>query len=126
MSRLQNPAVHEPCLHSERVGNTPQNAVESAPSTYMNLSCRHFLSADSFSEPQLAIHDFPLQGEFIELNILLKLMGLASSGGAAKAMIAEGTVRVDQQVETRTRRKLRVGDVVHVDDTTLRIMKADN
>lgn len=74
----------------------------------------------------MAIHDFPLQGEFIELNVLLKLMGLASSGGAAKAMIAEGTVRVDQQVETRTRRKLRAGDVVHVDDTTLRIMKADN
>jgi len=42
----------------------------------------------------LANHDFPLQGEFIELNVLLKLLGLASSGGAAKALIAEGAVRV--------------------------------
>jgi hypothetical protein len=41
------------------------------------------------------IHRFPLQGEFIELNVLLKLLALAPSGGAAKAMIAEGAVVVD-------------------------------
>lgn len=98
-----------------------QDAVESAPSTYTHLSCRHFLSADSFSEPQLAIHDFPLQGEFIELNVLLKLMGLASSGGAAKAMIAEGAVRVGQTAETRTRRKLRAGDIVRIGDNIINI-----
>jgi hypothetical protein len=28
---------------------------------------------------------FPLKGEFIELNVLLKLLALAPSGGAAKA-----------------------------------------
>ncbi|MES2237079.1 MAG: RNA-binding S4 domain-containing protein [Pseudomonadota bacterium] len=69
----------------------------------------------------MAIHDFPLHGEFIELNVLLKLMGLASSGGAAKAMIAEGAVRVDQQIETRIRRKLRAGDVVRLGDATINI-----
>lgn len=55
---------------------------------------------------------FPLQGEFIELNVLLKLLALASSGGAAKALIASGDVRVDGVVETRIRRKLRAGNVV--------------
>ncbi len=70
----------------------------------------------------MATHDFPLQDAFIELNVLLKLIGLASSGGAAKAMIAEGAVRVDQQVETRIRRKLRVGDVVQLNDETIRIL----
>ncbi len=70
----------------------------------------------------MAIHDFPLQGAFIELNVLLKLLGLASSGGAAKVMIAEGAVRVGQQVETRIRRKLRAGDVVQLGEDTIRIV----
>ena len=70
----------------------------------------------------LANHDFPLQGEFIELNVLLKLLGLAASGGAAKALIAEGAVRVDQQIETRIRRKLHAGDVVKLGDETIRII----
>jgi ribosome-associated protein len=60
----------------------------------------------------LAIHHFELQGEFIELNVLLKLLGLAPSGGAAKAMVADGTVTVDGKVETRIRRKLRPGQIV--------------
>lgn len=75
----------------------------------------------------MATHDFPLQGEFIELNVLLKLIALASSGGAAKAMISEGHVRVGKDneamlVENRIRRKLRVGDVVQLDDQTIRIL----
>jgi ribosome-associated protein len=64
----------------------------------------------------LAIHRFELQGEYIELNVLLKLLGLAPSGGAAKAMIAEGAVRVDGETETRVRRKLRPGQSVRVAD----------
>jgi len=70
----------------------------------------------------LAIHNFPLQGDFIELNVLLKLIGLAPSGGAAKAMISEGAVRVGNAVETRIRRKLRAGDVVQLNDETIRIL----
>ncbi len=70
----------------------------------------------------MAIHDFPLQGDFIELNVLLKLIGLAPSGGAAKAMISEGAVRVSNAVENRIRRKLRVGDVVQLNDETIRIL----
>ncbi|MFA7679550.1 MAG: RNA-binding S4 domain-containing protein, partial [Pigmentiphaga sp.] len=37
---------------------------------------------------------FPLTGEYIALCDLLKLVGIASSGGAAKVLIAEGQVRV--------------------------------
>lgn len=70
----------------------------------------------------MAIHDFPLQGDFIELNVLLKLIGLAPSGGAAKAMISEGAVSVGKTVETRIRRKLRAGDVVQLHDETIRIL----
>jgi ribosome-associated protein len=72
----------------------------------------------------LAINHFQLQGEFIELNVLLKLLGLAPSGGAAKAMVAEGAVAVDGEIETRTRRKLRCGNSVRVADEEVLITAA--
>lgn len=50
--------------------------------------------------------------EYIELNHLLKIMGLCDSGGMAKAVIAEGMVKVDGEVELRKRCKIRKGQVV--------------
>jgi ribosome-associated protein len=73
----------------------------------------------------LAIHRFQLQGEFIELNVLLKLLGLAPSGGAAKTMVAEGAVAVDGEIENRIRRKLRPGQVVRLADEEIRIAAAE-
>ncbi len=70
----------------------------------------------------MAIHRFQLQGEFIELNVLLKLLGLAPSGGAAKALIAAGAVAVDGEIETRTRRKLRAGQLVRLADEEINIL----
>jgi ribosome-associated protein len=70
------------------------------------------------------IHRFPLQGEFIELNVLLKLLALVPSGGAAKAMITEGAVMVDGETETRIRRKLRAGNSVRVADQEIRVLAA--
>ena len=59
-------------------------------------------------------HTFTLNSEYIELDKLLKLLAIASSGGAAKAMVAEGMVMVDGELETRKTRKLRAGCVVEV------------
>ncbi len=73
----------------------------------------------------MTIQSFQLQGDFIELNVLLKLLALAPSGGAAKALIGAGAVRVDGEVEARVRRKLRAGDVVRVGDAEIRIVAAD-
>ena len=50
--------------------------------------------------------------EFIELNNLLKVMGLCESGGMAKILISEGHVKVDGNVELRKRCKIRNGQVV--------------
>jgi len=50
--------------------------------------------------------------EPIELFKLLKFEGLVGSGGEAKAVIADGQVMVNGEVETRKRKKLMVGDVV--------------
>lgn len=57
--------------------------------------------------------EFNLAGkEFIELDNLLKVMGLCDSGGVAKIAIAEGSVKVNGQVELRRRCKIRTGQVV--------------
>ncbi|MDP2156473.1 MAG: RNA-binding S4 domain-containing protein [Nitrospirota bacterium] len=50
--------------------------------------------------------------EYIELNNLLKVMGLCETGGMAKAAIAEGLVKVNGSVELRKRCKLRKGDKI--------------
>ena len=68
--------------------------------------------------------DFPLRGDHITLDSLLKASGIASSGGAAKVLIAEGGVRVNGVVETRRGRKLRAGDEVVVGEHSLRLRAA--
>lgn len=59
-------------------------------------------------------HTFLLAGEFVELHVLLKLLALAPSGGAAKAAISAGQVSVDGVVETRKARKIRGNQVVRM------------
>jgi ribosome-associated protein len=56
--------------------------------------------------------DFELNAEFVELNQLLKLVGLCSSGGAGKALVASGEVNVDGTIELRKTCKIRAGQVV--------------
>jgi len=68
---------------------------------------------DFFSCKDTYMEEFKLEDhEFIELNNLLKIMGLCNSGGEAKAVIAEGRVRVDGNVELRKRCKIRKGRIV--------------
>lgn len=50
--------------------------------------------------------------EFIQLNQLLKIEQIAQTGGHAKILIEEGEIKVNGEVESRIRRKLRRGDVV--------------
>ena len=51
-------------------------------------------------------------GEWIELHQLLKVTGIAGSGGEAKWMVSGGVVEVDGVRELRKAAKLRVGQVV--------------
>lgn len=56
--------------------------------------------------------DFKLKSDFIELDNLLKVLELAANGSEARQCILAGATKVNGQVETRIRRKLRVGDLV--------------
>ncbi|MES2127174.1 MAG: RNA-binding S4 domain-containing protein [Pseudomonadota bacterium] len=64
---------------------------------------------------------FELSGEFVELNQLLKLVGLCDSGGAGKAMVASGAVSVDGKRELRKTAKIRHGQVVTVGDVRISV-----
>jgi ribosome-associated protein len=60
---------------------------------------------------RLSVGDRP-----INLTQVLKLSGWVMHGGEAKALIAEGRVRVNGEVETRKRRQMTVGDTVAIED----------
>lgn len=49
------------------------------------------------------------------LDDYLKACGIAETGGQAKLMIQAGRVKLNGEVETRRRKKLVPGDVLHVD-----------
>jgi len=66
--------------------------------------------------------EFQLRGEFVELNQLLKLTGVCDSGGAGKALVAEGVVSVDGQVELRKTAKIRAGQMVSFGDVKIQVL----
>jgi len=59
--------------------------------------------------------------EPVELYKILKFEGMATSGGEAKSVIAEGRVIVNGKVETRKRRKIVSGDVIEFAGEVIRI-----
>ena len=65
---------------------------------------------------------FELQGEFIELCNLLKLAGIANSGGQGKVMVSDGIVLVDGNTETRRTAKIRSGQVVECLGQTIKVL----
>jgi len=68
--------------------------------------------------------EFSLNREFVQLNQLLKLVGLADSGGAGKALVAGGSVSVDGSVELRKTCKIRVGQVVRLGEVEIKVVAA--
>ena len=65
--------------------------------------------------------DFDLDRDFVELNQLLKLVGLVDSGGAGKHLVASGGVSVDGATELRKTCKIHAGQVVRVGDVEIRV-----
>ena len=57
----------------------------------------------------------------VALNDLLKLVGVADSGGNAKHLIAEGVVSVNGVVELRKTAKIIAGSVVTLGDVEIHV-----
>ncbi|HEY5850256.1 MAG TPA: RNA-binding S4 domain-containing protein [Lysobacter sp.] len=68
--------------------------------------------------------EFELDRDHVELNQLLKLVGLCDSGGAGKAIVASGAVSVDGTVELRKTCKIHAGQVVTIDDVEIHVVDA--
>jgi len=64
---------------------------------------------------------FALEGEFVELNQLLKLVGLCDSGGIGKQIVASGIVRVDGATELRKTAKIRSGQCVQLEGVEIHV-----
>ncbi len=68
---------------------------------------------------------FLLEGHpFVALCDLIKHQGWADCGGAAKALVAEGLVEVDGQVETRKRCKIVAEQVVNFNGMKVVVKRA--
>lgn len=66
--------------------------------------------------------ELQLRGDYIELDKLLKALGLVESGGRARMLIAAGEVTVDGQVELRKTAKIRAGQVVSFDGQAVKVL----
>lgn len=68
---------------------------------------------------------FKLKSEYIELVKLIKLLGIAETGGHAKNMIDDGEVKLNGMIESRKRAKLRPGDKVEMAEITILIEEGE-
>lgn len=69
--------------------------------------------------------ELELDRDYVELNQLLKLVGLCDSGGAGKAIVASGAVSVDGEQELRKTCKIHAGQVVQVEDILIHVHAAE-
>ena len=61
------------------------------------------------------------ENDFIELNKLLKITGLAETGGQAGMMILEGLVKLNNVKVIEKRKKIRKNDVIKIGQEVLKI-----
>jgi ribosome-associated protein len=66
-------------------------------------------------------HNFQIEGPYIELIGLLKAMGIAETGGQAKAIVDEGLVLRNGQQELRKRAKLVPGDLIQIEAIQIKL-----
>jgi ribosome-associated protein len=65
--------------------------------------------------------DVPIRDQVIRLGQFLKLANLIEHGADAKAVVQQGLVSVNDEVETRRGRQLVVGDVVSLAGMSARV-----
>ena len=68
--------------------------------------------------------EFQLRGENVRLCDLLKLAGVAESGGQGKQLVAAGEVTVDGRPESRKAARIRAGQVVECRGARIVVQKS--
>lgn len=68
------------------------------------------------------IKNVEIDREPVELYKILKFENLVASGGEAKFVISQGFVRVNNEKETRKRKKIFAGDVIEYNNERFRIV----
>jgi ribosome-associated protein len=66
--------------------------------------------------------EFDLKGDYIELIKLLKVTGLCQTGGEAKMAASDGLVKVDGEVETRKKKKIRQNQIVEFAGNIIKVV----
>lgn len=68
-------------------------------------------------------HKFQLKKgqDYIQLNKVLQIIGVAQTGGHAKILIQNNEVLVNGVIETRVRNKLIKNDLITVNDVSIKI-----
>ena len=69
--------------------------------------------------------EVPITTDYIKLDQLLKLVGIAETGGHAKEIVLEGACIVNGEVCTQRGRKLYPETVVEIDEYRIEIYKED-
>lgn len=64
---------------------------------------------------------YKLEEGYIQLQNVLKVLGIVDSGAMAKNVIQDGLCKVNGEVDTRRGKKLRSGDVVEIFDERIEI-----
>ncbi|MDF1880241.1 RNA-binding S4 domain-containing protein [Sulfurimonas sp. MAG313] len=65
---------------------------------------------------------FKITEEYIELYKLIKVADLVDSGAEAKQIISEGYVKRGEEVETRKRAKIKVGETITIGDVSIEVV----
>jgi len=66
--------------------------------------------------------EFKLDDEYIHLISLLKATGLVENGGMAQAVVTEGMVLCNGEVELRKRFKVRPGTIVEFEGQKIKVV----
>lgn len=67
------------------------------------------------------MRELAIDTEMIRLGQFLKLAGAVDSGADVRPLLADGLVKVNDEVEHRRGRQLHRGDVVTLDEVSVRI-----
>jgi len=76
---------------------------------------------DSDISPPGDTLEVPIRDEMIRLGQLLKLAGVVDDGAQARALIEDGQVSVDGEVERRRGRQVRPGSTVELGGTRVHV-----